>query len=552
MFFESLTISNWKGAVDVNINRIGKVMILVGPNGCGKSSTLEAFSFFSRAKFGSLKYNFQYFKKYNISMSCKLKDGNEISLNPDSKNIKFSPEDYGGVWLYIGATVEINNYSDLGAFLDDEDVELEFTMNKAKNILGIRGEIEYSKTRDNLFFGNDTFTIGELSDGLKKVLFSLIQLEILAEYFPEKKIGLIIDSPESHLHPLLLESYISRAFEIVFSEQRETGQLIIATQSPIVLSLFETEDIIRMESHEGRNQVKEPIPGRQKKLYFDLIGDELLKKIIYDFSAVNTESIFAEFIDQCLSSPSVVDTSKEGDAQRLQITSFLTSKIDQEIIILDFGAGSGRNMISIFQSFNRHQFKLKYVAYDPDKNNVEKCKKRIKKLKDFQIEIYHNISDIPRIKYDIILLSNVLHEIEIIDIISSLKRIKEVLKNDGYLVIQEHQLISGEPDFILFNEKELYQIFKTGGSSAEHSKSGIELLFYCIRGSNWTIEPNDKDILIALKMVRDRAIKKIIETRRYINSSNLQKKEIIRHAFYHSLLVNSILSIETIKKTHYL
>ena len=89
MFFESLKISNWKGAVDVDINSIGKVMILVGPNGCGKSSTLEAFTLFSDAKFAPLCYNHYYLAKDNTSMSCKLKDGTEISINPDSKKIRF-------------------------------------------------------------------------------------------------------------------------------------------------------------------------------------------------------------------------------------------------------------------------------------------------------------------------------------------------------------------------------------------------------------------------------------------------------------------------------
>ncbi|MDK9707656.1 MAG: AAA family ATPase [Desulforhopalus sp.] len=553
MIIDSLKIRNYKGAREVELNDMSSKCLFVGENGAGKSSILNAIGliFGIPPSTGGLifagrqAYSEEVHKKYNVSIQCSFTDGKSFNLGEkytyykqgDHKNIKWFSVGYNNVRLEPSSVA----IPELKRKYDDKIIQ------KLSELIDINIISDSSSDILRFGYGKKAFFEKDLSEGNKKYAYMLARLEVYREVYPHATINLIVDSPETHLHPSLLEKYIQRLQRIVFPDYGPPGQFICATHSPILLSILDDYEIYRISKYRGGNQYLGKNPSNRRLSYLDLVGDNLLKSITIDLLETQNDPQFSRFLKECLDDYTVQGEAPKGDSQRLQITSCLASKIGKKLRILDYGAGVGRNMFAIFESLGHHFKKLEYVAYEPEKENFAKLEKLAKETKQKRLYVTDNVENIKDRKFDIVLMSNVLHEIDVKDIVTCLGFIHSALKRKGLLIVQEHQLLAGEPGYLLFNDEELFQIFKTGGSPAESTKSGIDLSFYCVNKPNWNQVPNVDDVITALEMVTTRCKNDIMELRLQSKKRKLSRQEVLKNAFLYGLHVNASLAIDALK-----
>lgn len=151
---------------------------------------------------------------------------------------------------------------------------------------------------------------------------------------------------------------------------------------------------------------------------------------------------------------------------------FKNIKNDQKIKILDIGCGYGINLITIYEYFNFKNKKNFYgLGIDINKkricflDNIRKNKK-IKNLKFLDLNLIdNNINQ----KFNIVMLIDVLHHLEKKQQDIMLNKIKNLLENDGFLIIKEindkplfkflfnyfHDYFVNKPPLNYLNEKEL-------------------------------------------------------------------------------------------------
>jgi predicted ATPase/SAM-dependent methyltransferase len=288
------------------------------------------------------------------------------------------------------------------------------------------------------------FDYSDLSDG-EKVLFSFAFMLFLHEEnnkIPIQESIIIIDEPETHLHPLLQVILIKRLKNIL----RDNGQLIIATHSIHIISALESEEIFLVED----NQLFPPSSKNISKIVGSLIGlgDDFDK--FKDFCFEEFDWGFRNFIAQCFTKPDIINSAKAKDPQIALFKKAI--KANNKISLLDFGCGSGRLGKEILKEIK--EGKIDYYTYDfTDKYND--------KLKEIgALEIYNEIDKIPKDKFDFVIACNVIHEIPLKDLLSELTIIRNSLKENGFVLIIEDKLLNKgetahEDGFLLFTEEEL-------------------------------------------------------------------------------------------------
>ncbi len=129
-------------------------------------------------------------------------------------------------------------------------------------------------------------------------------------------------------------------------------------------------------------------------------------------------------------------------------------------VVADFGCGSG------FYSNYIKKFALKLYCIDPSKNLLDAAKKYIKLNNKNKKILFINskISDvaIPFKSVDTGLLANVFHDIDPNLRKKSIKKIKQILKHDGILIVVEWKKVkteSGPPYKLRIDEKKCISYF---------------------------------------------------------------------------------------------
>ena len=114
----------------------------------------------------------------------------------------------------------------------------------------------------------------------------------------------------------------------------------------------------------------------------------------------------------------------------------------KNINILDFGCGSG-NSLDIFPKYFQSS---NLWGYDVSKEFIKKIKKRKKNVK-----LTSNLSKIPKEKFDLIFISNVLHHIDKKNHIRILSNCRSFLNKTGVIYIFEHNPINPVTNYIFKN-----------------------------------------------------------------------------------------------------
>ena len=490
-------IENKNGLDSINLNNLGKVVVLTGPNGSGKTRLLhtvkEMCNGYKNCKneISQIKWNLERDKrnaaksasgafqmtvnespyhsaiskqeqdlinKYNIEVSESEKTISLIDLSNELNNDFLNPDDFKlsdmkKVFDSVNKLSFQEIYKNINVILfylfSEKYVKVHsakyFEKSEIETIDKMTNDI-VKIIKDNLGFIL-TYNDSEILLNNQKITsLSVGQLTILklsvASYFNQSKIAdsiLLFDEPENHLHP-------KSAIEILDFICKSVGQIWIATHNINIISHFYSQSIIFIE-----NGIVKMDGFVQKSVLNSLIGvnaDELRIFIdsTYDFE-------LTQFSYECLFKP-VALNYKDDDLQMFQFQEIILlemKKTEQDKIkFLDYGVGKGR-LLSFLKETNELNSilnKLDYFAYDDNSSDGIFCRSLISSVYNDTVRYFNDIGILINTmpKFDIILLSNVLHEIPVtnwMDLFHT--KLYKLLSDNGIILILENsETIIGE------------------------------------------------------------------------------------------------------------
>lgn len=329
---------------------------------------------------------------------------------------------------------------------------LQKEFNKLLRVLINRELVFENEIMMKSFVSNSTLTLNEdfkrMSPG-EAMLFYLCYLLIIlkSKKGEKKKLVLLLDEPEMHIHPKALIKFIS-----YLKKQEIIDICCIATHSIFLVPIYKFREIIYIDKGEVQpynsalyNNIFESVIGKDQSLSDFLISRDMWK--------------YYQFITECFSLPTIVRKVNTKDEQFLKFVHHmeLLGKQKKKITVLDYGAGAGRLGKTIYNSEDSIKNKIEYFYYD----------KYDRKPADLKCQSFENINEIKRDnkKFQCVVLMNVLHEIEVTDWENTFLEIYDMLEDDGYLLIFEVIILSyGEQPyanngFILLGENQIKKLF---------------------------------------------------------------------------------------------
>ena len=160
-----------------------------------------------------------------------------------------------------------------------------------------------------------------------------------------------------------------------------------------------------------------------------------MKKTEFDFLSDNyDESLKNSF-------PTSLEEVNYFSTYKIKLVHDLT-KNKKNINILDFGCGAG-NSLNIFPKYFKSS---KLWGYDVSNEFIKKIKKKNKKVK-----LTTNLKKIPKKKFDLIFISNVLHHVDKKNHSKILSHCRTFLKDNGLLYIFEHNPINPLTSYVFNN-----------------------------------------------------------------------------------------------------
>lgn len=341
--------------------------------------------------------------------------------------------------------------------------EIDIATNNYQRLQGIiksfiGTEIGWNKDGYSTLFGKP-IAQAQLSAG-QRVLLQLC-VAIFAQGGTLSNHIIFMDEPENHLHPSAVIDLLD-----TIKEHNPSGQIWIATHSIPLLSHFETSALWFVEDGVVKHSGKKP-----ELVLKSLLGDDDRIQKLRDFTSLPSELARNRFTFECLLPPQVIETdSRDPQSKQLNEQLKIIWNNKNSINLLDFGAGKGRMIANLSDYPTVSKETLNYHAFEPFNTDKNDCLKNISLCYDDAEARYHTSIEYLRTKlgdnyFDVIVLSNVLHEIPHSQWYSIFYEITQLLKNDGYLLLIEDCLIPiGElphnNGFIVFNTLHLMKLLK--------------------------------------------------------------------------------------------
>ena len=192
--------------------------------------------------------------------------------------------------------------------------------------------------------------------------------------------------------------------------------------------------------------------------------------------------LYYKFILECFSRPRTVSNFTINDPQLKKILSVLGNKGKDEINLLDYGAGECRlgKCLKYFQEEETTYKNIHYYAFEPYP----------KKEQSKDANLYTNIADIPTdLRFDVIVLMNVLHEIDVLEWEGTFDVIFSLLKDKGIVILVEvitltnGEMPFGETGYLVLQDDQVKKLFQ---SSIElNIKKGDE------KSNCWLLDKSD-------------------------------------------------------------
>jgi SAM-dependent methyltransferase len=364
---------------------------------------------------------------------------------------------------------------------------------------------------------------------------------------------LCLDEPELHLHPAALNQVVD-----ILKSTLSNGQLLIATHS------------IPLIAHVGYDKVwyvadgNISYAGRQpEKVINGLVGgmDGVMKLV--ELLTEPSAAAVAKFALESLSPPTVVG-ARDDDPQAEQIIRSVKTKsaaLGRPIRLLDYGAGKGR-----FLDIAAHVLEsdvdglIDYHAYDPSAANAEICRSAIARVygEGVGTRYFTKKSEIPEVvagaNFDVVLLSNVLHEIAPVDWLKELAFIRDILVPDGeMLIVEDLQLPQGEhahnEGFVIASREAFRKLFAVGATELRETKASSPSMLdrlMCVAVPARVIgQASGQTVFEAVSYIRDQAKRRIQEIR---DQSASSFRSGMLHALYLHQFANSSLALERLSR----
>lgn len=391
--------------------------------------------------------------------------------------------------------------------------------------------------------------VAEMSPGEKTILyFALAILCMRADERMTKGFVLLLDEPENHLHTKALKKLIGAVKEL----EKEVVHAVVASHSIFLVPLFRFEEILFI----SKSQICPATSLKYTNAYHTLIGDPdqeggSLREFLSSLSQWN----FSNYLTECLCAPSVSNAAKSTDPQFQKLLTQLEPLTKKDHIrLLDYGGGSGR----IAKCMELH-FQLKpddplaqrltYDVYDPylDRNEMPNAR--------WMGQIYNGDekSRLEPRSYDLVVLYNVLHEVDVREWAAMLNDILALLKDDGVLIFGERRVLSqgerpyGKSGYLVLEFRELVRLFgdshvaapiqlsDDGDAGEPNRQPGKDVTLCCaVRGPR-SIEVTHSNVSWAVQSLSLRSAEIVMN---YINQGTKAEKA-REYAFYCQQYINA-------------
>lgn len=307
--------------------------------------------------------------------------------------------------------------------------------------------------------------ISEMSPGERSILyFALGILCVEADSDIGQDFVLLLDEPENHLHPKALMSLIREAKNIC--EHRDHCYILVASHSVFLIPLFQFEQLILMRN----GSIDRPTAGVYANAYNALIGDPAGDRGLQQMLSSISRWSFGDYLAQCLCPPTVSDRVKADDPELEKLVRALKPLVrsGKPIRLLDYGGGSGRIAKCMQLRFRENPQdplteQLSYDIYDPYLINEDDLPDEPWMKQRFDGK--RGNSPLPK-SYDLVVLFNVLHEVDVTEWADTLNHIFNLLSENGMLVFGERMVLSqgerpyGKSGYLVLRQEELSTLFQ--------------------------------------------------------------------------------------------
>ncbi|KPC40297.1 Uncharacterized protein AC509_1971 [Pseudomonas amygdali pv. morsprunorum] len=373
-------------------------------------------------------------------------------------------------------------------------------------------------------------------------------------------IPLLLDEPEIHLHPHVLNNLINL---IVIRAPR--CQVWVATHS-ISLVAHLAADYPRSIWF-GKDGVFNTAGKELPVVVQALLGGEGGDEKLIDYCLSPERFAFNTFCVECLFPPQTV-TYKSGDPQVGQIFSAIHSKKVSPIVLLDFGAGQGRlldglvDAAKLSEESNNFNMDFSYYAYEPYPTSLSRCQETVATYYPGELNrVFSRQEDISSLlSFDLIVMANLLHEVLPKEWMSDIFRGSAVqynLKNEGHVLLIEDTLLpTGELahnlGFVMLDQPALEVLFKVSPGDKDEglfiaSSTLSGRLQATLIGKQLLLRVEASSILAALEAQRTSAVNSIKGLR--ANSKPASYMDGRKHAYFTQLVTNISLALEDFNST---
>ena len=488
------------GFSQFHMDELGPIVVLAGENGSGKTRLMKLIERAARANMQQENYNgCKLTYSENLGSLTKHDIENIAILNYSHSDLPLQLPD--GFPPYVIDISEENlkktncDFDEtareallylmrLAKYADDSTLDT-FNNEYCFPLLGTRLKKGEGNEPPSLF-GLQISEFGKkpLSPGQTYLLRLCVALNSTTA--PENTI-LFLDEPESHLHPKALLELLDK-----LRNKFKLGQIWIATHSIEILSNFWYSSVWYVDrKHEEQKDntnmpesivEKDPKPAVAQRegsiakkmgsknglILNNILGDESKRYLLYQFISSPDAYACNAFAVECLFNPEVVEKANAKDPS----TTLAKSKIGQDNVVIDFGAGKGRFLTSCTEQIGMLNFD--YFAYDKYGYDAEDGSETEASLQCKEVLRQHGIDE--KTHYfgsesefeglpiaDRVMLINVLHEIAPSQWADTFHMIEQKLNEDGFLIIVEREeLTIGEKpydsDFFVMQEESMAKL----------------------------------------------------------------------------------------------